>query len=271
MTIEIALGLMLLGSCTGFLAGLLGIGGGMILTPFLTMLLPLAGIPEDHIVHVAIATSLATIMFTSLSSVRAHHQRGGVIWQLVAGIAPGILVGAICGAQVASLLPTFWITMVFVCFVGFSAFKMFMNSKPSPSRELPGRPGQFLVGTAIGVVSTLVGAGGGFISVPFMLWCNVQMKRAVGTSAALGFPIAFAGTLGYVWSGWAATDMPGWPETIGYIHIPALLCIAAASVCTAPLGAKVAHSINTKPLKRIFACNLLILASYMLYRAFANL
>lgn len=271
MTIEIALALMLLGSCTGFLAGLLGIGGGMILTPFLTMLLPYAGIPDDHIVHLAIATSLATIMFTSMSSVRAHNKRGAVLWSIVWGVAPGILVGALGGAKIASLLPTFWITMVFVCFVGFSAFKMFMNSKPSPSREMPGKLGQFGAGTAIGVVSALVGAGGGFISVPFMLWCNVQMKNAVGTSAALGFPIAAAGTIGYIVTGLGVTGLPGFPETIGYIHLPALLCVAVASVCTAPLGAKVAHSINTKPLKKIFACNLLVLASYMLYRAISTL
>ncbi|MDO4937200.1 MAG: sulfite exporter TauE/SafE family protein [Sutterellaceae bacterium] len=271
MTIEIALALMLLGSCTGFLAGLLGIGGGMILTPFLTMLLPLAGIPNEHIVHVAIATSLATIMFTSMSSVRAHHQRGGVLWPLVWSVAPGILVGSLGGAKIASLLPTFWISMVFVCFVGFSAVKMFMNSKPSASRELPGKLGQFGVGTGIGVVSALVGAGGGFISVPFMLWCNVPMKNAVGTSAAFGFPIAAAGTIGYIVTGLGTVGMPGWPETLGYIHIPALLCVSIASIFTAPLGAKVAHSINTKPLKKIFACNLFILAGYMLYRAVSTM
>ena len=146
MTIEIALALLVLGSCTGFLAGLLGIGGGMILTPFLTMLLVYTGVPEEHIVHVAIATSLATIMFTSLSSVRAHHKRGGVLWNVVWMIAPGILVGALVGAKISSALPTFWISMVFVCFVGFSACKMFMNSKPSPARELPGRPGLFGMG-----------------------------------------------------------------------------------------------------------------------------
>ena len=176
MSIEIALALLLLGSCTGFLAGLLGIGGGMILTPFLTMMLVYTGVPDEHIVHVAIATSLATIMFTSMSSVRAHHKRGAVLWPVVWMIAPGILVGALAGAKVASALPTFWISIVFVCFVGFSACKMFMNSKPSPSRELPGKPGLFGMGGLIGVISALVGAGGGFISVPFMVWCNVKMQ-----------------------------------------------------------------------------------------------
>ena len=254
MSWEIVAALLCLGACTGFLAGLLGIGGGMVLTPFMTMLLVYVGVPDTAIVHTAIATSLATIMFTSLSSVRAHHKRGAVLWNVVAAVAPGILVGALLGAKISSLLPTFWISLVFVCFVGFSAIKMFINA-----------------GTGIGVISALVGAGGGFISVPFMVWCNVKMHNAVGTSAALGFPIAAAGTLGYIITGWSEPGLPQFPMMLGYIHLPALLSVAAASIFTAPFGAKVAHSIDTKPLKRIFACMLLVLAGYMLTRAINSL
>ena len=239
MSWEIVAALLCLGACTGFLAGLLGIGGGMVLTPFMTMLLVYVGVPDTAIVHTAIATSLA----------------------------PGILVGALLGAKISSLLPTFWISLVFVCFVGFSAIKMFINSKPQPKRTLPGIAGMFGAGTGIGVVSALVGAGGGFISVPFMVWCNVKMHNAVGTSAALGFPIAAAGTLGYIITGWGEPGLPQFPMMLGYIHLPALLSVAAASIFTAPFGAKVAHSIDTKPLKRIFACMLLVLAGYMLTRA----
>lgn len=264
MTFLIALALCALGCCTGFLAGLLGIGGGMVITPFLTMLLPLTGVPFEHLVHTAIATSLATILFTSLSSVRAHHKKGAVLWDAVAAFAPGILVGALIGAQIAGSLPTLWIGLIFVLFVGFSAVKMFFNAKPNPSRELPGFTGMFSAGGVIGVISSLVGAGGGFISVPFMVWCNVKMHHAVGTSSALGFPIAFAGTLGYIISGWNAVGLPAY--SLGYIYLPALVCVAAGSVLTAPLGAKVAHSIDTKPLKRIFACMLLTLAGYMLFK-----
>lgn len=271
MTLEIALALIVLGSCTGFLAGLLGIGGGMILTPFLTMLLVSTGVPDEHIVHTAIATSLATIIFTSVSSVRAHHARGGVIWPVVGWVAPGILVGALIGSNIASSLPTFWISMVFVVFVGFSAIKMFRGGKPAPSRGLPGKPGLFGAGSFIGLISALVGAGGGFISVPFLVWCNVAMQRAVGTSAALGLPIAAAGTLGYILTGWGVEGLPGFPMMAGYIHLPALACVSVASVCTAPLGARVAHSIDTKPLKKLFACNLLVLAGYMLYRAISTM
>ena len=219
----------------------------MVLTPFLTLILSMAGVPDTVVVHAAIATSLSTILFTSLSSVRAHNSRGAVLWKVVLWLAPGILVGAALGAKISSLLPTFWISIVFAAFVGFSALKMFLNAKPKPTRQLPAAPGLFGAGTGIGAVSSLVGAGGGFISVPFMIWCNVPMHKAVGTSAALGFPIAFAGTLSYIWAGWGNPELAGTEHMLGYIHWPALLSVAAMSVLTAPLGAKTAHSIATKP------------------------
>ncbi|WP_419519225.1 sulfite exporter TauE/SafE family protein [Duodenibacillus massiliensis] len=268
MSLELIAALLVLGACTGYLAGLLGIGGGMVLTPFLTLILSMAGVPDAVVVHAAIATSLSTILFTSLSSVRAHNSRDAVLWKVVLWLAPGILVGAALGAKISSLLPTFWISIAFAAFVGFSALKMFLNAKPKPTRQLPAAPGLFGAGTGIGAVSSLVGAGGGFISVPFMVWCNVPMHKAVGTSAALGFPIAFAGTLSYIWAGWGNPELAGTEHMLGYIHWPALLSVAAMSVLTAPLGAKTAHSIDTKPLKRLFACLLLCLATYMLVRAF---
>ena len=271
MNLPIILALAALGCCTGFLAGLLGIGGGMVLTPFLTMLLAYAGIPTEHVVHVAIATSMGTILFTSLSSVRAHAKRGAVLWNVVLAMVPGILLGGVLGAQISGALPTFWVAMIFAVFVYFSSIKMFLNTKPTPSRQLPGPAGMFGAGTVIGVISALVGAGGGFISVPFMTWCNVKMHNAVGTSAAFGFPIALAGTVGYVVNGWNLPGLPGMPETIGYIHLPALLCVAVTSIFFAPLGAKIAHSMDTKPLKRIFACLLFVLASYMLWKAVSSI
>ena len=263
------IGLMaLLGCFTGFMAGLLGIGGGMIITPFLIMLIPSSLIPHDHIVHVAIATSLATIAFTSLSSVRAHHKRGAVLWNVVASVAPGILVGAVVGAQIAGWLPTFWLSLIFAGFVGFSAFKMFLNKSPRPDRNLPGTMGKFFMGIAIGILSALVGAGGGFISVPWMVWCNVKMQNAVATSAAFGFPIALFGTIGYIISGWNVSGLPPWPIDLGYICIPALFSVAITSVLFAPLGAKVAHSNDTKPLKKIFACLLCFVCLYMIRQAY---
>ncbi|MCD8339694.1 MAG: sulfite exporter TauE/SafE family protein [Burkholderiales bacterium] len=249
------------------MAGLLGIGGGLILTPFITMLLPESLVPHDYVVHVAIATSLAVIAFTSVSSARAHHKRKAVLWNVVWAVAPGILVGALIGAQVAKLLSTFWISLVFTGFVWFSAYKMFVDKKPKASRQLPGPVGMFAAGVVIGCLSSLVGAGGGFISVPWMVWCNVTIHHAVATSAALGFPIAFFGTIGYIISGWNLQGVPGFPILLGYICLPALLCCASCSILLAPLGAKVAHSIDTKPLKKIFACLLCCLGCYMFYQA----
>jgi uncharacterized protein len=185
--------LLVLGAATGFVAGLLGIGGGMLLVPFLTLLFTMRAFPEEHLVHMAIATSLATILFTSVSSVRAHHQRGAVLWHVVKVLAPGILLGSLIGAQIAGRLPTVFIAFFFAVFVGFSALQMLRDKKPKPSRELPQALGMFGVGNVIGFISSLVGAGGGFISVPFMVWSNVKIHNAVATSAALGFPIAAAG------------------------------------------------------------------------------
>lgn len=258
--------LLALGSATGFAAGLLGVGGGMLLVPFLTMLFTAKHVPLEHVVHMAIATSLATILFTSLSSVRAHDQRGAVLWQVVKFLAPGILLGSLLGAQIAGRLPTAWIALLFAVFVGVSATRMIFDRKPKPERELPAAPGMFGMGGAIGFVSSLVGAGGAFISIPFMVRCNVKMHNAVATSAALGFPIAAAGTVGYVVSGWSTPNLP--PGSLGFIYVPALLAVAAASVLTAPLGARVAHALNTRRLKRIFAGLLYLLAGYMLWKSY---
>ncbi len=267
MTITTILLMCLLGCFTGFMAGLLGIGGGLILTPFLTMLIPPTVVPTQHIVHAAIATSLATICFTSISSVRAHHKRGAVLWNVVATVACGILIGAVIGAQIAGFLSKFWLALVFAAFVWFSAYNMFANRQPKPSRELPGPAGKVGMGVIIGILSALIGAGGGFISVPWMVWCNVKMHNAVATSAGIGVPIAIFGTIGYIISGWHMQEEVGFPIMLGYICIPALFAVAVTSILFAPLGAKVAHSIDTKPLKRVFACLMLCLGCYMIYQA----
>jgi uncharacterized membrane protein YfcA len=257
--------LLVLGAFTGFAAGLLGIGGGMLLVPFLTMIFTAQQFAAAHVVHMAVATSLASILFTSVSSVRAHHKRGAVLWPVARVLAPGILVGSLAGAQVAGLLPTSWLALAFAAFVSFSATQMILDRKPKPHRELPRPAGMFGAGTLIGVLSSLVGAGGGFISVPFMVWCNVRIHNAVATSSALGFPIAAAGTIGFIFAGLRVANLPA--GSVGYIYVPALVAVAATSVLTAPLGARVAHALDTKPLKRIFAGLLYVLAGYMLWRA----
>ena len=257
--------LLLLGCATGFLAGLLGIGGGMLLVPFLTMILAHRGVPADLAVKMAIATSMSTILFTSLSSVRAHHQRGAVRWDLVRGLAPGIVIGGLlAGAGVFALLKGAWLAIFFALFVGFSATQMVRNKKPSASRQMPGLSGQFAAGGVSGFLSGLVGAGGGFVSVPFMTWCNVKIHNAVATSAALGFPIALANTVGYVVGGRSLPQALA--GAVGYLYLPALIVVASISVVLAPLGARTAHAMNIAQLKRVFATLLYALAAYMLYK-----
>ena len=258
--------LLAVGALVGFVAGLLGIGGGMLMVPFMTMVLGSQGFPADQVVKVAIATSLTTILFTSLSSVRAHHARGAVRWDVVRLLVPGILAGSLAGAQVASRMSGRALALAFAAFVGVSAVRMLRTQQPKPARQLPGAGGMLGAGAGIGVLSALVGAGGAFISVPFMTRCNVKIHNAVATSAALGFPIALAGTVGYVMAGWEAT-LPKY--TLGFVYLPALLTISAASVLTAPLGARAAHALPTDKLKRIFALMLFALGGYMLYKALA--
>jgi uncharacterized protein len=264
MDISLVAALLVLGAVVGFAAGLLGIGGGMLLVPFMTMILGARGFPIEHVVHVAIATSLSTIMFTSLSSVRAHHARRAVLWPVVWLLAPGIVIGSWVGPWIGAQLNPSALALFFAVFVAFSATQMLFDRKPAATRELPRGPGMFGAGSVIGVLSGLVGAGGGFISVPFMTWCNVKIHNAVATSAALGFPIALAGTLSNIYHG-MKVDLP--IGSLGFIYLPALLVIAAASVTTAPWGARTAHKLPVKTLKKVFALILYTLSGYMLYKA----
>ena len=262
--------LALLGLSTGFLAGLLGVGGGMMMVPFITAILSGRGVNSDLAVKMAIATSMATIMFTSISSVRAHHKRGAVRWDLVKDLAPGIVLGgAIASMGVFALLKGSSLALFFAAFVSFSATQMFLDKKPAPSRQVPGTGGLIGAGSVIGFLSGLVGAGGGFVSVPFMTWCNVAIHNAVATSAALGFPIALANVVGYAISGQGLLNLP--PYSFGYIWLPALGVIACCSVWTAPLGARAAHTLPVKQLKRVFASVLYMLAAYMLYRGLTSI
>ena len=257
-----------LGLVTGFLAGLLGIGGGMIMVPFISAILSGRGVEPGLAVKMAIATSMATIIFTSVSSVRAHHKKGAVRWDIVKALAPGIVLGAmVASLGVFALLKGASLYFVFAAFVAFSGSQMFLDKKPAPARQLPGTAGLLGAGGVIGALSGLVGAGGGFVSVPFMTWCNVAIHNAVATSAALGFPIALANVVGYVIAGQGLQGVP--PYSFGYLWLPALVVIASCSVLMAPLGARAAHALPVKKLKRAFAVVLFTLAIYMLYKGMA--
>jgi uncharacterized protein len=258
-----------MGTVTGYLAGLLGIGGGMIQVPFLVLLLSQRGVAGTLALKMAIATAMATIAFTSIASVRAHHGRGAVRWPIVRAMAPGIVAGGlIAGAGVFALLQGPALGLVFALFVGYSATQMLLDRKPHAARQLPAAPVQAAVGAGIGAASSLVGAGGAFMSVPFMTWCNVPIHHAVGTAAALGFPIALASTAGYVIGGWSLP--PALPGAFGYLYLPALAVVAAISMVMAPLGARTAHAMDTRAFKRLFAVLLYGVAGWMAWRAWGS-
>jgi uncharacterized membrane protein YfcA len=260
--------LLLLGCFTGFLAGLLGIGGGMLMVPFMTMLFTAQHFAPQHIVHMAVATSLATILFTSISSIRAHHARGAVRWDIVRWLAPLAFLGTVIGAQFASQLKTPWLALFFGLFVGYSALQMLSSKKVAANKTMPSNSTVLGVGGLIGFMSSLVGAGGGFITVPFLSSRNVPLHQAVASSAAMGLPIALGGLLGYIISGLQVAGLPS--GAWGYIYAPALFGCAVTSVLFAPIGAKVAHTMPVAQLKKIFACLLLALAAYMLYKAYVT-
>jgi uncharacterized membrane protein YfcA len=251
------------GAVAGLIAGLLGVGGGIVIVPALIWFFTAQGFSQTLIMQMALGTSLAAIVFTSISSFRAHHRRGAVLWPIVTHITPGILVGTFAGSCVAARLPTAFLKGFFVCFLYYVSVQMLLNIKPKPARQIPGWLGMFGAGTTIGAVSSFVGIGGGTMSVPFMTWCNVPMHVAIGTSAAIGFPIALAGALGYIVNGLGTADLP--PLSFGFIYLPALLGIAAVSYLTAPYGARLAHKLPVATLKRVFAVFLLIMATRMLW------
>ena len=257
--------LFMLGAGIGFLAGLLGIGGGMTLVPLLTMVFTAQRFPADHIVHIAVATAAATTVFTALSSVRAHHRKGAVLWPLVASMAPGIVVGSLVGPQLASALPTRAFAAAFGAFTWFSATRMMIASRPRADRALPGRPGLFVAGAGIGLLASLVGGGGAFVSVPFLQRHHVKIHHAVATSAALGVPIAIAASIGFIVAGLHETDLPH--GSVGYVYLPALAAIIVASVLTAPAGASVAHRWPAGKLRRAFGVLLYALGAYMFWRS----
>jgi uncharacterized protein len=251
------------GVVAGLLAGLLGVGGGVIIVPILAYLFELQHIPSDLTMRLALGTSLGTIMFTSISSARAHHQQGAVNWGIVALVSPGILAGTFFGGMLATRLGTPVLKLVFAVFLVAVAMQMLSGVRPRPTRKFPGALGAFGAGLVIGVVSGLVGIGGGSLSVPFMIWCNVEVRRAVGTSAAIGFPIAVAGAFSYMVNGFSTKT--GVPYAVGYLHLPALAGVALASVATAPLGARFAGRLEPARLKRAFAYLLLLMSAKMFW------
>ena|SRR5436190_2864631 len=251
-----------IGLAVGFLAGLLGIGGGALMVPMLVFVFSAKGFAGEHLMHLAIATSLATIVFTSLSSVRAHHRFGAVEWPIVRAMAPGIVAGAFGAALLAGLLPTRPLVVCFSAVLFYTGTQMLLEFKPRPGRKLPSAAGLFSAGAVIGSLSSLAAVGGAFLTIPFLSWCNVPLKRAIGTAAANGFPIAVAGSVGYIIQGLRTEGLP--PGSFGYVYLPALGFIVVTSMLAAPFGARLIHRAPVRPIRMVFALLLYAMAGRML-------
>ena len=255
---------ILCGATAGFLSGLIGIGGGLVVVPLLNMIFRLQNdIPQELIMHLAVGTSLSSILFTAISSTRSHARMGGVLWKYVLGLSPAIVIGTLCASWLASRLST---AGFFVVFLVCIATQMLFDFYPHPRKTMPGRTALAAAGFTIGGVSSLVGLGGGSMSVPFLRWCGVEMRQAVGTSAAISWPIAISGTVGFIIVGWGDPQLPAW--SLGYVSLPATLGIACSSVFFAPLGVRVAHAVSVPALRKFFAIFLYVTAGEMLWNLF---
>lgn len=252
---------LLTGIVAGLIAGLFGVGGGMIIVPALAFLLPTLGVAENIVMQVAVGTSLAIISVTSISSVLAHNRHDGVLWDVFKALAAGLVVGALIGAVIADLVSSLALRRLVGVSALLVAVKMWLDLKPRAHTPLPGPVGLGIAGTLIGSASSLIGIGGGSLTVPFLSWCSVPMRQAVGTAAAGGIPIAWAGMLGFMITGWGEPGRPSW--SIGYVSLLGFAGIAVASVAAAPIGAKLAHSLPPAILKKCFAVLLFIIGIQM--------
>ena len=245
-----------LGIFAGLTGGLLGVGGGIVVVPVLIFTFTLFGFDDAVLTHMAVGTSLGTIILTSSGSVLQHHRKGAVRWDILGWLAIGLVVGAFLGAEVAGVLEGRVLQQVFGCFALAMAVQMGLGLKPNPKRGIPGHAGLVVSGAFIGTISSLFGIGGGSITVPFLSWCNVKMQEAVGTSSAGGMPIAVAGAIGFVYAGWDAGLRPEW--SIGFIYLPALVGVGVTSVVFAQVGAKYAHKLPAATLKKLFSILLMV-------------
>lgn len=256
---------LIVGSFTGILAGLFGVGGGTIIVPVLIVALTAQQVSPNVLTHIAIGSSLATIAFTAISSIHTHHQHGAVNWRIVRLLSPGVCLGVWLGAAFASQLSGTVLQKFFALFLLLMACHMAFSQQTHSKQEkitLPGQSSMFGAGGVIGLISAFFGIGGGSLTVPFLSWHQIKMQEAVGTAAAVGFPIAVIGALAYAWQGWSVNDLPPWSS--GYIYWPACLGLAFSGFWFARLGANMAHNLNPQKLKKIFAAFLALIGLYFL-------
>jgi hypothetical protein len=253
-----------MGGLAGIMAGLLGIGGGALIVPVLVIVFEAQGVNPGVIMHAALGTSLATIVFTAISSALAHHRRGAVDWPVLRRLAPAIVVGTLLGAALADALASHTLKIMFVVFMFGIAAQMARGTMATRAHaDLPGPAGMNGAGTIIGMASALFGIGGGSLAVPFFTWCSMPVKRAVATAAAIGVPVALSGTVGYVVAGLNEPHLPPW--SIGYVVLPAFAGIVVASSLAAPFGARLAHRLSDVTLRRLFALFVTLLGLRMLW------
>lgn len=244
------------GAVAGLLAGLFGIGGGMVIVPVLVLTFAAQGISEAVLTHMAVATSLATIVFTSISSVREHHKNGAVDWPLVSMMSVGIIAGTAVGVSLITSVPGPVLQKIIGVFALLVAIKMFFGLDPKSDGSRPGHAGLITAGGVVGFGSAWFGIGGGTFTVPYLTWMQTPMRRAVATSAACGLPIALTGAISNVFAGWNHSDLPAW--TTGFLYWPAIGGIVLTSVPFAKVGARLAHKLDQKLLKKAFALLLVV-------------
>lgn len=266
MSLELVLTFIALGMFVGIMAGLLGIGGGGILVPVLTTIFIYQGVPKDSVVHLALGTSMACIALTAFSSMRAHHANGAVVWPLVKVMAVGVIVGAFSATFVTAQLSSKALAIFFALFMAYVAWQMFRPIKLQPGSAAVSQTELGLVGLGIGAISALVSIGGGSLTVPYLSWRNIDIRHAIGTSAALGLCIALAGTFGYLINGQLQGQIQASAAayTWGYIYMPAVLLVSIPSYFTAPVGAKLTQRLPVAILKKVFGVMLLLLSLKML-------
>lgn len=265
MSLFLVAQLLVLGGIVGVLAGLLGIGGGLLVVPALVFLLPQTGVSSEVLMPMALATSLASIIITSASSAFNHIKRANVDMFAVKWLIPGVLIGGFLGATVVEWIPNDYLPQVFAVIVFMMAIQMFYSIRITQYRPLPAPWLTTLCGTVIGVLASLTGVGGGSLSVPFLNYHGVEMRKAVGSSSLCGFCIALSGMSGFVLHGYQVPNLPAY--SLGYVYLPALLCVAATSVLTTQYGVRLAISFPTAKLKRVFAVFLILIAISMLVQS----
>lgn len=259
--LTLLIGLLAIGLLAGYLAGFLGIGGGFVVVPALTWLFLQDPATAPWAIHMAVGTSLATMLVTSLSSILAHHKKRAIRWPLVRALAPGLLVGAMLGAVIADFLEPELLIRVVGVFAVLAGLQLILGRKPKGEKPLPGQPAVGLVGLVIGAVSSLIGIGGGALTGPWQLWHGIRAQNAVATSAACGYPIAIAGSLSFLALGLGGELPRG---ALGYIHLPSFAGIALASAVAAPLGAATVHRLPPNTVRRVFGGFLILIGLRML-------